>query len=344
MKKEELEKIKNMPKAILHLHLDGSLRPETVYKWLKEQGKDVTLEQVKQDLMVDKDCRNLNEYLQKFDLPLEVLQTEEHIEQATYELFEDLAKQNVIYAEVRFAPSLHTKQGLDYNKIVESAIKGMNKAKEKFKIEGNLLLCCMRGEDNTISNLMTVAVAKKYLNNGVCGLDLAGAEALFPTSEFIEIFKIAEEQKIPFTIHAGEAAGPESIKTALKMGAKRIGHGVRCLEDQKLVRKLIEEEIPLEVCPISNLQTKATEEKHPIEEIYKKGIKVTISPDNDTVSNTNIIEEYKWILENTNLTIKDLVKMNINALSVAFISPQKRAELKAKFSKEVKNIEKTRND
>lgn len=220
MIKDELEKIKNMPKVVLHLHLDGSLRPETVYKWLKEEKKDITLEETRKKLMVNKDCRDLNEYLQKFDLPLEVLQSEEHIEQATYELFEDLAKQNVIYAEVRFAPSLHTKKGLTYDKIVESAIKGMNKAKEEFEIDGNLLLCCMRGEENTISNLMTVAVAKKYLNQGVCGLDLAGAEALFPTSDFAEIFKVAKEQKIPFTIHAGEAARTREYKQSIRIWSK----------------------------------------------------------------------------------------------------------------------------
>lgn len=337
MTSEELETIKSMPKAILHLHLDGSLRPETVYKWLKEEGKNVTLEQVKKDLMVDKDCRDLNEYLQKFELPLQVLQTEEHIEQATYELFEDLAKQNVIYAEIRFAPSLHTKQGLTYEKVVESAIRGMNKAKEKYKIQGNLLLCCMRGEDNTISNLTTVATAKKYLNKGVCGLDLAGAEALFPTSEFVDIFRIAKSQGIPFTIHAGEAAGSESIKKAIEFGAKRIGHGVRCLEDEKIVGELAQKEIPLEICPISNLQTRATGEKHPIEEIYKKGIPTTINPDNNTVSNTNIIEEYKWVLENTNLTINDIIKMNQNAIRGAFIPVQEKATLICKFTNNKEN-------
>ena len=206
MTQNEIKKIEEMPKAILHLHLDGSLRPETVYKWLKEQGKDVTLEQVKKELMVDKDCRDLNEYLQKFNLPLEVLQSKENIEQATYELFEDLAKQNVIYAEVRFAPSLHVGRGLSYDEIVESAIRGMERAKEKYEIDGNLILCCMRGENNTISNLQTVAVAKKYLDKGVCALDLAGAEALYPTQQFIDIFKIAKQANIPFTIHAGEAA------------------------------------------------------------------------------------------------------------------------------------------
>lgn len=343
MLERDIEKqIVEMPKTILHLHLDGSLRPETVYKWLKEQGQDITLEQVKQDLMVDKDCRNLNEYLQKFDLPLQVLQTEEHIEQATYELFEDLSKQNVIYAEVRFAPSLHTQKGLEYDQIVEAAIRGMNKAKEEFGIDGNLILCCMRGNGNREQNFKTIEVAKKYLNKGVCALDLAGAEALFPTHHFEDVFNEAKKLNIPFTIHAGEAAGPESIKKALEFGTKRIGHGVRCLEDLKLVGELAQKGIPLEVCPISNLQTKAVGEPHPIEELWKKGLKLTVSTDNDTVSNTNIYEEYRYILENTKLGIEDLIQMNINGLDGAFISPQKRAELKARIMKsnKEKNLQK----
>ena len=125
--------------------------------------------------------------------------------------------------------------------------------------------------------------------------------------------------------------GAESIKKALEFGAKRIGHGVRCLEDKDLVAELIQKEIPLEVCPISNLQTKATGEKHPIEELYKSGLKTTISPDNNTVSNTDIIEEYKWILENTGLDLDDLKQMNINAIRGAFITPQKKAELISKI-------------
>lgn len=134
--------------------------------------------------------------------------------------------------------------------------------------------------------------------------------------------------------------GPQSIKKALEFGAKRIGHGVRCLEDSALVGELVQKEIPLEVCPISNLQTKATGEHHPIEEIYRKGIKVTVSPDNNTVSKTDIVEEYKYILENTNLKIKDIEQMNVNAIRGAFISPQKKAELIAKIVRPDKTIEK----
>jgi len=330
------KKIEEMPKVVLHLHLDGSLRPETVAEWLGEN-----LEEVKQKLMVDKECRDLNQYLEKFDLPGKVLQTKENIERVTYELFEDLSKQNVIYAEVRFAPSKHLEEGLAYEEVVEAAIQGMNRAKKEFGVDGNLILCCMRSDNNKEENLETVKVAKKYLNKGVCALDLAGAEALFKTENFEDIFKVARENNIPFTIHAGEADGSESIKKALEFGAKRIGHGVRCVEDKNLMGRLAQEGIALEVCPISNLQTQAVQGKHPIEELYKKGISVTVSTDNNTVSNTDIFSEYEWILENTNLNIDDLINMNLNAARNIFASPEKKAELIQKIN-EYKNREKNK--
>lgn len=325
MTKAILGQIQQMPKAVLHIHLDGSLRPETVYEWLREQGTNINLEEVKEQLMVDRDCRDLNQYLTKFSLPVSVLQSESHIEQSVYELFEDLASQNVIYTEVRFAPSLHTEKGLSYEQIVKAAISGMDKAKEKLGIQGNLILCCMRGNDNRKSNLQTVKVAREYLGRGVVALDLAGAEALFPNKDFQDIFEVAKKLDIPFTIHAGEAAGPESIRKALEMGATRIGHGVRCIEDKDLMAELAYKEIALEVCPISNLQTKAVEEPHPIDEIYKRGIRTTISTDNNTVSN-------QYVLENTSITVEDINQMNINAIRSAYISPQEKASLIGKIN------------
>ena len=328
MEKEIIE----MPKVVLHLHLDGSLRPETVKKWLEEEGENVSLEEVKKKLMVNKDCRDLNEYLEKFDLPGRVLQTKEHIQTATYELLDDLSKQNVIYAEIRFAPSKHLEKGLSYDEVVEAAIKGLNQAKENLKIDGNLILCCMRGDKNEQENLDTVNVAKKYLNKGVTAIDLAGAEALFKTENFEEIFKYANQIGVPFTIHAGEADGPESIKKALEFGAKRIGHGIRSIEDKKLLCELVEKQIPLEICPTSNLQTQAVAGEYPIEELYRKGICTTISTDNDTVSNTNILEEYDWILKNTGLVADDLIQMNINATRNIFGTPQQKANLVSKIN------------
>ena len=320
--------ISKLPKVILHLHLDGSLRPETVKEWTEESLKrKVSIEDIKKMLMVKKDCRNLNEYLEKFDIPVKLLQTSDHIKRATFELFEDLARQNVIYAEVRFAPSLHLLNGLSYEEIVQFAIDGMQEAIEKYDIDGSLILCCMRGPDNKKENLETVKVAKKFLGKGVSSIDLAGAEALFKTENFRDIFEFASKNGVPFTIHAGEADGPKSIKDALSFGAKRIGHGVRCLEDESLVEELVKKQIPLEICPISNLQTQAVTGTVPVEELYKRGIKVTISPDNDTVSNTNILEEYDYILSNTNLGIDDLLQMNIYAAQNIFATKEQKAKL-----------------
>lgn len=343
------EKIIEMKKIEIHLHLDGSLRPETVLQWILEEedykslgfenkkslletNKNELLIKTKKALMVKENCRDINEYLEKFDLPCKKLQTEKRITQATYELFEDLSKQNVIYAEIRFAPSKHREKGLDYDKIVEVAIKGMNLAKERYNIGGSLILCAMRG-DNLENNLKTIKVAKSYLGKGVSAVDLAGAEALFPTSDYENIFKEAKKLNIPFTIHAGEAAGAESIKQALNFGAKRIGHGVRCLEDSNLVDYLVANNIVLEVCPISNIQTNATGENHPIEELYRKGLKVTVNTDNNTVSNTDIVNEYSWILEHTSLDLNDLKQMNINAIKALFNINEKE---KVKLLEELK--------
>ena len=322
------KQILEMPKVVLHLHLDGSLRPETVKEWTEELlGKKTKIEDVRKMLMVEKDCRDLNQYLEKFDIPVRMLQSTEHLERATYELYEDLAGQNVKYAEVRFAPSLHTKMGLSYDEIVRATIKGMESAKGEFDIDGSLILCCMRGNNNREANMETVKIAKEYLGKGVSAIDLAGAEALFKTADFEDIFAFARESKVPFTIHAGEADGPSSMRDALRFGAKRIGHGVRCIQDPRLVKYLSVHRIPLEICPISELQTQAVQDTIPIEDLYRCRIPVTINPDNDTVSNTNILEEYEWVMEHTKLTIDDLIEMNINAAQSIFASDKKRREI-----------------
>ena len=340
------KQIMEMPKVVLHLHLDGSLRPETVKVWIEELlGKDANLEDVRKMLMVEKNCRDLNEYLEKFDLPIKMLQSTEHLERATYELYEDLAKQNVKYAEVRFAPSLHLMSGLSYDDIVEATIKGLDRAREAFDIDGSLILCCMRGQDNKKDNIETVKVAKRFLGKGVSALDLAGAEALFKTADFEDIFEFAKECGIPYTIHAGEADGPSSIRDALRFGAKRIGHGVRCIEDEKLIEELSKQKIPLEVCPISELQTQAVQGRVPIEQLYRKGVHVTVNPDNDTVSNTNISEEYEWILENSKLTVDDIFQMNIYAAQSIFAPEKKREEIIARIKEyRYRENEKSRDD
>lgn len=309
----------------LHLHLDGSLRPETVWELAKEQNIKLpanTVDEVRDQMQVPEDCRTLEEYLTRFDLPLLVLQTREALERAAFELAEDLAKEGVTYAEIRFAPQLSIKGGMTQEQAVEAAIEGVKRGMEQYpSIRVGLILCCMRGEDNEEWNLQTVETAKKYLGDVVCAVDIAGAESLYPTERFAPVFEKVREYGLPSTIHAGEAAGPESMKTALAFGAKRIGHGVAAVEDPKLVRRLIEEQITLEVCVTSNYQTKVVPsiEAHPIRRLFNAGVRVTVNSDNRTVSNTNVRKELDILRNVFGFKEQEIEKMEEYAWEARFL-------------------------
>ncbi len=324
MEKKVLNFIRNMPKVELHLHLDGSLDVDYIKKKYNLTDKDI-----KDKMIADEKCQNLNDYLTKFDFPIEIMQTKEELESAVYNLLVRLKSQNVIYVEIRFAPQFHTKKGLSQEEVVKTVIN----AKEKVNIKSNFILCIMRGNDNEKANYETVEVAKKYLNKGVCALDLAGAEAIFKTYKYEKIFKYIKDNNIPFTIHAGEADGVDSIKSAIEFGAKRIGHGVRAIEDNELVEQIKKKNIVLEVCPTSNIQTCICGDyaSHPISKLYFSGVKTTINTDNMTVSNTTLEKEYLMLIENTNLTINDIVNMNFNSINAAFISNDEKDELTKKI-------------
>ncbi len=310
-------KIIDIPKIVLHIHLDGSLDLELAYKWLVEDGYDYTFSEVLEKLRVDKECRSLSQYLEKFDLPCKLLNSYERLKEASRSLFLKLEKEGVVYAEVRFAPIKHVNNKLNINRVVEAVLDGMNEVLKNGKIYGGIILCCMR-DASIEDNLKTVSLAKKYSQFGVVGIDLAGAEALYETKNFKYIFDKAKKENIPFTIHAGEAAGLSSIKSALEFGALRLGHGIRAIEDNNMIEKLKKENILLEVCVTSNYQTEAVKGIHPIEELYKKGIKISINTDNDTVSGIDIISEYKYILDNTNLKIEDIIKCNYDSIDFIF--------------------------
>ena len=309
----------------LHLHLDGSLRPETVWELAKEQNIKLpanTVDEVRDQMQVPEDCRTLEEYLTRFDLPLLVLQTREALERAAFELTEDLATEGVTYAEIRFAPQLSIKGGMTQEQAVEAAIEGVKRGMEQYpSIRVGLILCCMRGEDNEEWNFQTVEAAKKYLGDVVCAVDIAGAESLYPTERFAPVFEKVREYGLPSTIHAGEAAGPESMKTALAFGAKRIGHGVAAVEDPELVRRLIEEQITLEVCVTSNYQTKVVPsiEAHPIRRLFNAGVRVTVNSDNRTVSNTNVRKELDILRNVFGFKEQEIEKMEEYAWEARFL-------------------------
>lgn len=307
--------IQNLLKVLLHIHLDGSVRINTASNIL---NKDVT------NSMMSIKYKDLNDYLTKFDIPISIMQTKENLERISEELALDLKKDNVIYAEVRFAPIFHIKNKLSLEEVVDSVLKGLSKV----NIKTNLILCMMRGlsyEDNK----QIIYLAKKYLNNGVVGIDLAGAEGLYKTEDYEELFKLAYRLHIPFTIHAGEADGINSIKSALNFGTKRIGHGVRCTENNIIINELIKNDITLEICPKSNIDTQIYKDykDHPIKKLYDKGVKITINTDNNTVSNINLNKEYENLINTFHFTKEDLLKMNINAIEASFTTNKEKQEL-----------------
>ena len=275
----------------LHLHLDGSLSLASVRELAAMQNIAVDADDavLLKRLQVSPDCKDLNEYLEKFAFPCSLLQTPAALTKAVANLRRELAQQGLLYAEIRFAPQFHLAQGLTQDQVVEAAVAGL--AGEGVK--ANLILCCMRVPNSHENNMETVRMAAKYLGKGVCAADLAGAEALFPAADFAEEFALARELGVPFTIHAGEAAGPESIRQALALGAKRIGHGVRCIEDETMMAELAEKGIPLEMCPTSNVQTCIFEKvsDYPLARLLDAGIRSTVNTDNMMVSGVTLSSE-----------------------------------------------------
>lgn len=318
----------------LHLHLDGSLPIKTVLKLAKLQnialpGEDEST--LRKYLAVSPSAKSLNDYLRCFDLPLMLLQSCEAVKIALYELICELKEQGIIYSEIRFAPQLHTKCGCTQREIIEAAITGLDKAQKDFNTKSNLILCAMRGGSEE-DNLLTVSLAAEYLGNGVCAVDLAGAEALYKTELYRNVFSLAARLCVPFTIHAGEADGVQSVKTAIEFGARRIGHGVAAVYDDELLDEIKRKNISIECCLTSNLQTKAVSrlENHPIKDFLRLGINATINTDNMTVSDTTVEKELSLLSDIApEISRKTLMR---NAVNAAFLSDNEREELMRRMS------------
>ena len=323
----------------LHLHLDGSLSPEEILQLAACSG--VTLpckdaDSLRPLLEAEPDCQNLGEYLEKFDLPLQVLQTEAALSLSVRCLLKRLAAQGLCYAEIRFAPQLHVACGLTQQQVVTAAVSGLQCGIREFGMPAQLILCCMRGSDNLQANLETVRTAKSFLGHGVCAVDLAGNEAAYPTKDFAHIFQTAQDLNIPIIIHAGEAAGPESIQQALMLGAKRIGHGIRAAEDTACVSQLCVTQIPLELCFTSNCQTKAVNDpnSYPLQYFLEQGIRLTVNTDNMTVSGTTLRREYLRLHRELGIPTDTLQTIACNAADAAFVTPQEADRLKSRICKD----------
>ena len=299
----------------LHVHLDGSLSLESVRHLCDMQNIETGDEiELSEKLSVSSDCKNLNEYLEKFEFPLQLLQTREAVKYSVCQLVKEQEEQGVIYSEIRFAPQLHTRKGLSQQEIVEAACEGLDESRKYWKSYSchNLILCCMRSDDNKDANMETVRLAALYAERG---------------------------RGVPFTIHAGEAAGAESVECALNFQAVRIGHGVRSTENPLIMQELADRETALELCPTSNLNTKIYEtiENYPILQLMNKGIKVTVNTDNMMVSNTTEARELALVADTFNMEKKDVKKLIMNGVEAAFttegIKNRLRARVETQFAK-----------
>lgn len=323
----------------LHLHLDGSLGLQDMQALAEFSGAVLPTdnsEELRTLLTVKPDCTSLGEYLEKFDLPLQVLQSEAALKWSVYRLIERLAAQGLAYAEIRFAPQFHLQKGLSQAQVVQAAVTGLQRGVREFGMPAQLILCCMRtGEDPAI-NLETLHQAQLHLGRGVCALDLAGNEAAYPTADFADLFGAARQAGVPLIIHAGEAAGPESVQEAMRQGALRIGHGIHAIEDEALVQELSRRKVPLEMCFTSNLQTKGIRkpEEFPLKKFRDAGIPVTINTDNMTVSGTDLLREYQQVQKLYGFSAQEMQQFALTAADSAFLPENEREQLKARIRRD----------
>jgi adenosine deaminase len=324
-----------IPKAELHLHLDGSVRPRTVFELAREDHVPLPVddpERLLSFLEADDRTASLVEYIGFFELPIAVMQTVPALERITYELCQDLARDNVRYAEIRYGPWLHVQRGLSLTDVLRGVLSGWDKGKKDFGLEGGIIATGLR-DMPPAQNLALAQVAGRFVSDGIVGFDLAGDEAGHPPILHEDAFRVARSLGLNITIHAGEAAGPESIRQAISMGAMRLGHGVRAQEDREVIAMIQEDGVQLDMAPTSNAQTKAVRrlEDHPLKRFHDQQIKVTISTDSRTVSNTTLAAEYEKARGVIGCSLDEIWAMNLQALDGGFADQATRKRLHQEF-------------
>ncbi|CAB1250341.1 Adenosine deaminase [Clostridiaceae bacterium BL-3] len=338
-----LDKILELiPKTDLHCHLDGSLRPETILDIASKENiltSDIDLNTLEKQVKVLGKCNSLKQYLDKFNLPIKIMQSEKNIYRVTTELLEDAIKKNIKYIEIRFAPFNHLAGNLKSEQVIETVLSAMDYGRKNLGIMSNLILCILRQESPQLG-IKVVELAKKYFSRGVAAIDLAGDETNFPPEIHSESFNLARKYGIHRTIHAGETGISENILKSIKiLHAERIGHGTYAYKDKETLKYLIEHEIPLEVCITSNVNTSAVNSyrEHPIKKYLDEDIMVTVNTDNITVSNTDIIQEFKYLVKYQNFDFKDIKKVTENGINCSFASEEDKNNLRNDYYSFINN-------
>lgn len=334
--------LRRLPKAELHCHLDGSVRPETLLDLAREYGVTLPRDHADalRDYMTVRDARTLEDYLARFEVTLSVMQHADALERIAYELGEDAQRDGVWYIEVRFSPVLNVQQGLELHEVVEAVASGLTRAEREFGIIGRVIVCALRNLTPDVSlELARLAVA--YRDRGVAGFDLAGPELAHPAARHAQAFEYARSHDMACTCHAGEGDGGASVRQAVhSCGAHRIGHGTRLFEDPSLMEYVNDRRIPIEICLTSNVQTRAARsyETHPMRQYFDAGINVVLNTDNRLMSATTLTDEYLRAATQLNFKLSELVKVAINGFESAFLPWKDRLELIARARKEIARL------
>ncbi len=329
-----------LPKVDLHVHLDGSLRLETLLELAEKQGIELPAndpDALKKRLHLGERCKDLNQYLEAFAYTTAVMQDEASLERIAYELAQDCAGENIRYFEVRFAPNLHINKGLSLQTVMDSVLAGLKRGEEDFGVSSALIVCGIRNMSPEISYRLAQLTAS-YKSRGVVGFDLAGAEFSNPAKHHIKAFYYIVNHNINCTVHAGEAYGAESIHQAIHYNhAHRIGHGTRLFEDDDLADYINDHRIPLEVCLKSNVQTGAVQsiEYHPFPKYLQRGIRVTINTDNRLITDTTVTDELLLAYESFGFSMLTLKKIILNGFKSMFQPYKVRKRWLGKVRKEL---------
>lgn len=320
-----------LPKVELHLHLDCSLS----YQVVQHLRPDITEEAYRQSFIGPPKCHDLADFLTRAINGVQLMQTEEALRLVTLDLFEQLQADNVLYAEIRFAPLLHTEKGLEPAEVVRIINAATEEGIAKTGIKAGLILCTLRHYSEAQS-METVRLVEQFAGSHVVGFDIAADEAGFPIDEHIAAFAYASEKSIHCTAHAGEARGADSVwETLQNFHPQRIGHGVRSAEDPRLVEYLRRRNIHLEVCPTSNIQTNIYESMrdHTVDQLYRSGLSLSINTDTRTISNVTLGKEYQNLIDTFQWEKAHFLKCNLEALEHAFIGETEKNVLRQQLLK-----------
>ncbi|MBD3160267.1 MAG: adenosine deaminase [Candidatus Lokiarchaeota archaeon] len=333
-----LEAIRHLPKAELHIHLLGAVRPKTLVQIIKAEDIDTPYNSQEKMQKLFR-YQNFGHFIEVYSQLIGLIQHERHFERLAHEVLEDCANQNIRYVELSFSSIDHVREGLDFEDMLDAIDRGTERAHRDFGILADIRIDLVRnfGPDTAMQTLD--AIERKPEN--IVSVDIGGSEHKFPPQPFESVYERAKQMGLHLVAHAGEAAGPKSIWDAIKyLDVERVGHAVSAIDDPDLMKYMKEHDIAIESCPVSNLRTRAVEsmERHPIREFYDHGLLVTVNSDDPTLFQTNLNNEYKELHRELDFQIDDLFQLSLNAVEASFLSEGQKEVLRKEFRETYRNI------